>query len=749
VGQNTIGIQVADLAGNVSFASWSFEVSLDPPAAPMFDDMPPATGATAISVTGHVPGLLTGSGLPVLVSLRVNDVAAGLAEVTETDGGFTFASVAVAPGENVMTATAQDNAGNLSDRSETFTVVGDGSAPVVTLTSTPSALPNPQFFLSGKVSDDRGETPVSLTVHLNGESIELTPVLGSFSHQVPLAPGTNTLSVAATDPAGNVGSSPEFTIDIDVAAPTTAPASVAARPTTDGRGVVLSWSTDSEASKYVVYRSRTFYTDAANADAIGADVSTAFHTDSDVELGVTYHYAVGSADAAGNTDAAVISPTISLVLMGEPGGTVSMADGTQLTVSQGGLFNNPLQTATVSLTAGENEPALDVAFEGTARRLTARAASGSEVASFDRAPSLRVPVADDVDLENAPPIMRRLVGTTWETIESAPDIARGAVTADIPGSGTYQLSEDVPDSLPWDPNGDGVVNIIDLVTVARVFGQTVSAGDMADTNRDGVVNIIDLVTVASHFGETAVPGAPSLRSPTGANAVVEMRVLRSAPGDTEIEVEVRATAVTPIAGYEFRVAYDPRRATLRAVEPGDMLPEPAFWTTPASEPGIAHVAAVRLDLADRSATPALSGVLARLTLDAAEVTDGLLRLRDIRLSDVDGKLIPLRVLPTQVTRESYRTALLPNYPNPFNPETWIPFTLESESEVTVHIYDVKGARIRTLSLGRREPGEHASRAASAYWDGRNEQGEATASGVYVIELQAGDTRIVRRMTVAK
>ncbi|MEO2005674.1 MAG: FlgD immunoglobulin-like domain containing protein, partial [Candidatus Poribacteria bacterium] len=106
-------------------------------------------------------------------------------------------------------------------------------------------------------------------------------------------------------------------------------------------------------------------------------------------------------------------------------------------------------------------------------------------------------------------------------------------------------------------------------------------------------------------------------------------------------------------------------------------------------------------------------------------------------------------LPTQVTRESYRTALLPNYPNPFNPETWIPFTLENESEVTVHIYDVKGARIRTLSLGRREPGEHASRAASAYWDGRNEQGEATASGVYVIELQAGDTRIVRRMTVAK
>ena len=749
VGQNTIGVQVSDLSGNVSFASWSFEVSLDPPAPPVFDDMPTATGAAAISVTGHVPGLLTGSGLPVLVSLRVNDVAAGVTEVTETDGAFTFAGVSVAPGDNVMTATAQDNAGNLSDRSQTFTVVGDASAPVVTLTSTPSALPNPRFFLSGKVSDDRGEAPVSLTLNLNGEAIELTPALGSFSHQVDLAPGVNTLSVGAVDPAGNLGSSPEFTISIDVAAPTTAPASVTARPTTDGRGVVLSWPADPEASTYVVYRSRTFYTNAESAETVGADVATTSHTDAAVQLGVTYHYAVGSADAAGNTDPSVLSPTIGLVLMGEPGGTVSMDDGTQLTVSRGGLFDNPLQTATVSLTLGENDPALDSALDGTARRLTARAASGSEVDSFDRAPSLRVPVAADVDLESAPPIMRRLVGAQWAKIDSAPDIPRRAVTADVPGSGSYQLGEDVPDTPPWDPNGDGSVNIIDLVTVARVFGQSVSAGDPADTNGDGLVNIIDLVTVASHFGETTVAGAPSLRGPTGSDATIEMRVSPPSSDGALVEIEIHATATTPVAGYELHVAYDLRVATLTAIVPGDILPDPTFWATPTQERGGAGVAAVRLDLADESATPALSGVLARFTLSADELTDGLLRLREVRLSDARGELIPYRILPTRLAREAYRTALLPNYPNPFNPETWIPFTLKSESEVTVHVYDVKGARIRTLALGRREPGEHASREAAAYWDGRNERGEAAASGVYFIELQAGDTHIVRRMTVSK
>ena len=94
-------------------------------------------------------------------------------------------------------------------------------------------------------------------------------------------------------------------------------------------------------------------------------------------------------------------------------------------------------------------------------------------------------------------------------------------------------------------------------------------------------------------------------------------------------------------------------------------------------------------------------------------------------------------------------ALLPNYPNPFNPETWIPFELTNAADVVISIYAVDGSRVRRIDLGRRDAGYHLSRSRAAYWDGRNENGERTASGAYFVELVAGDTREVRRLAILK
>ena len=84
------------------------------------------------------------------------------------------------------------------------------------------------------------------------------------------------------------------------------------------------------------------------------------------------------------------------------------------------------------------------------------------------------------------------------------------------------------------------------------------------------------------------------------------------------------------------------------------------------------------------------------------------------------------------------TALLPNYPNPFNPETWIPYHLAQGAEVEIAIYDMKGVLVRRLALGYRAAGYYADRDRAAYWDGRNEDGESVASGIYVYRLRAGD-----------
>lgn len=94
-------------------------------------------------------------------------------------------------------------------------------------------------------------------------------------------------------------------------------------------------------------------------------------------------------------------------------------------------------------------------------------------------------------------------------------------------------------------------------------------------------------------------------------------------------------------------------------------------------------------------------------------------------------------------------AVFNNFPNPFNPETWIPFQLREDAVVTVTIYDTKGLVVRRLDLGYREKGYYTRRSEAAYWDGRNALGEAVSSGVYFYELRAGSYRAVRRMLLLK
>ena len=95
------------------------------------------------------------------------------------------------------------------------------------------------------------------------------------------------------------------------------------------------------------------------------------------------------------------------------------------------------------------------------------------------------------------------------------------------------------------------------------------------------------------------------------------------------------------------------------------------------------------------------------------------------------------------------TALLANYPNPFNPETWIPYQLAESAEVTLTIYDINGEMVRRLAVGHQAAGMYQSRSRAAYWDGRNQLGEPVASGLYFYTLTAGDFTATRRMLILK
>ena len=139
--------------------------------------------------------------------------------------------------------------------------------------------------------------------------------------------------------------------------------------------------------------------------------------------------------------------------------------------------------------------------------------------------------------------------------------------------------------------------------------------------------------------------------------------------------------------------------------------------------------------------------LAKFT--AAEVEGWLTQAQGLGLTDatLHKGILFLEHLLAALPPE--KTALLPNYPNPFNPETWIPYHLAHAADVQVTIYDTKGVIVRQLDLGHQPAGYYMDRVKAAYWDGCNESGESVASGVYFYQLRAGDYSALRQMVIVK
>ena len=110
--------------------------------------------------------------------------------------------------------------------------------------------------------------------------------------------------------------------------------------------------------------------------------------------------------------------------------------------------------------------------------------------------------------------------------------------------------------------------------------------------------------------------------------------------------------------------------------------------------------------------------------------------------------------PTSVTRLKPvklvpRPVLLPNFPNPANPETWIPYQLHKAANVRISIHDVRGRLVRVLNIGHRAEGQYTCHCKAAYWDGCNNVGERVSSGLYFYSISAGDFRASRKMVLRK
>ena len=137
------------------------------------------------------------------------------------------------------------------------------------------------------------------------------------------------------------------------------------------------------------------------------------------------------------------------------------------------------------------------------------------------------------------------------------------------------------------------------------------------------------------------------------------------------------------------------------------------------------------------------------TPTAVEVQQWLADARALEVRDPIMKRGIMVLEQLLVSLTPTETELLTNYPNPFNPETWIPYRLAEDAFVTLTIYDGSGHVVRTLDVGHRIASAYESRSKAVHWDGRNNLGEQVASGVYFYTLTAGDFSATRKMLILK
>ena len=134
---------------------------------------------------------------------------------------------------------------------------------------------------------------------------------------------------------------------------------------------------------------------------------------------------------------------------------------------------------------------------------------------------------------------------------------------------------------------------------------------------------------------------------------------------------------------------------------------------------------------------------------ASGSSDGTVLIWEMNLPVPPGRSVEPTDKQLGTWGEVKKTELLQNFPNPFNPETWIPFSLSEPKHVKISIYTSTGQLVRTLDLGQKPSGAYLSKEKAAYWDGRNETGETVTSDVYFYSMEAGEYASSRKMIIVR
>jgi hypothetical protein len=294
---------------------------------------------------------------------------------------------------------------------------------------------------------------------------------------------------------------------------------------------------------------------------------------------------------------------------------------------------------------------------------------------------------------------------------------------------------------PGDFDGNGIVGFTDFILFARGFGLSQGApgyNAVLDMSGDGVINFADFIQFARVFGKSYASGklgVGDLPEDAAARVMLHANVDFPKKGQT-FEVAVDLSGVQNPGAYGLELWYDSAR--LSYVDAAAPEGAPLFGVLKEED---GHVWLGGQAGASETETTGLAVLTFQILNDPG--TDPLVGIADLVVDIAAGGMYRV-VDHAGLDMKPTAFALLPSYPNPFNPVTTIPYAVPEASEVRLAVYNILGQEVVELIRAEHQPGHYR-----IAWAGRDAAGRPVASGVYLVRMQAGNFSQVNKMILMK
>lgn len=308
-------------------------------------------------------------------------------------------------------------------------------------------------------------------------------------------------------------------------------------------------------------------------------------------------------------------------------------------------------------------------------------------------------------------------------------------------SGPWSVNSDPTMETPGDANFDGQVELTDFTLVSRYWLRSKDDSNYnpsADLNDDGIVNIDDLSLVTLYWGQVYYNGAP----PANDNFLGQL-TLEGFTDNGILEIVVKIKQAKEVTSLSFKLVLEQSLELEEIKRTGSGI----LWSTDNLKKNTSIILMSYGEPQNGSN---------EIIVAKAKITDEYLLWHETtniviesgQIMDTNGKTSRCAVMKSISLRPKI-SSLGQNYPNPFNPDTWIPYQLAKDGQLVIKIFSSNGQLVRTLDLGYKSAGFYTNKSRAAYWDGKNEAGEKTSSGIYFYTIDAGEFHATRKMIVLK